>query len=80
MVLVSLKKFELHVCLADCCRISFLFLLGILWNFLEGAGSNYPKILSDEGPGSMVQLHSEFQRFPRVFPRVRTLINHHSEY
>ena len=64
MVLVSLKKFELHVCLADCCRISFLFLLGILWNFLEGAGSNYPKILSDEGPGSMVQLHFRVSTIP----------------
>ena len=57
MELVSLKKFDRHVCLADRCRTSFLLLLGILWNFLEGAGSNYPKILSDEGPGSMVQLH-----------------------
>ena len=44
MDLVSLKKFERHVCLTDCCRISFIFLLlGILWNFLEGVGSNYPQ-------------------------------------
>ena len=59
MELVSLKKIELHVCLADCCRIS-----RILWNFLEGAGSNYPKILSDEGPGSMVQLHFRVSTIP----------------
>ena len=43
MKLVSLKKFERHVCLVDCVRISFLLLLGILWNFLVGAGSNYPQ-------------------------------------
>ena len=43
MELVSLKKLERHVCLADCCRIRFLLVLGILWNFLEGAGSNYPQ-------------------------------------
>ena len=64
MELVSLKKFDLYVCLADCCRISFLFLFGILWNFLEGAGSNYPKILSDEGPGSLVQLHFRVSTIP----------------
>ena len=44
MELVSLKNFERHVCLADCCRISFRLLLGILWNFLKGAGSDYPQI------------------------------------
>ena len=73
MELVSLKKFELHVCLADCCRISFLFLLGILWNFLEGTGSNYPKILSDEGPGSLVQLHFRVSTIPAC---VSTSPNH----
>ena len=42
MELASVKKFEQHVCLA-CCRISFLLLLVILWNFVEGTGSNLPQ-------------------------------------
>ena len=73
MELVSLKKIERHLCLADCCRISFL-LLGILWNFLEGAGSNFPpKILSDEGPGSIVQLHFRVLTIPACVATSPTL-------